>query len=59
MERIDGRRTAVANVGGDQIAFYLENVDLSDADRAVLEAVLALQRSMADSTGRWWRSRRR
>jgi hypothetical protein len=48
MERIDGRRTAVANVGGDQIAFYLENVDLSDADRAALEAVLALQRSMAE-----------
>jgi len=48
MERIDGRRTAVANVGGDQIAFYLENVDLSDADRAALEAVLELQRSMAE-----------
>ncbi|MFU8887443.1 MAG: hypothetical protein ACNA8N_02435 [Trueperaceae bacterium] len=48
MERIDGRRTAVANVGGDQIAFYLENVDLSDADRAALEAVLELQRTMAE-----------
>ena len=48
MERIDGRRTAVANVGGDQIAFYLENVDLSDADREALEAVLALQRNMAE-----------
>ncbi len=48
MERIDGRRTAVANLGGDQIAFYLENVGLSEADRAALEAVLALQRQMAD-----------
>jgi hypothetical protein len=48
MERIDGRRTAVANVGGDQIAFYLENVELSGADREALEAVLALQRSMAE-----------
>jgi hypothetical protein len=48
MERIDGRRTAVANVGGDQIAFYLENVELSEADSAALEAVLALQRQMAD-----------
>lgn len=48
MERIDGRRTAVANVGGDQIAFFLENVDLSDADRTALEAVLELQRRMAE-----------
>jgi uncharacterized coiled-coil protein SlyX len=48
MERIDGRQTAVANVGGDQIAFYLENVELSGADREALEAVLALQRSMAE-----------
>ncbi|MBW6457508.1 MAG: hypothetical protein K0A98_16620 [Trueperaceae bacterium] len=48
MERLDGRRTAVANVGGDQIAFYLENVDLSDADREALEAVLELQRTMAE-----------
>jgi hypothetical protein len=47
MERIDGRRTAVASVGGDQIAFYLENVELSEADRAALEAVVALQRQMA------------
>ncbi len=48
MERLDGRQTAVANVGGDQIAFYLENVDLSDADREALEAVLELQRGMAE-----------
>ncbi len=48
MERLDGRQTAVNNVGGDQIAFYLENVDLSDADREALEAVLELQRGMAE-----------
>ena len=48
MERLEGRRMAVANVGGDQIAFYLENVDLSDDDRAVLETVLELQRGMAE-----------
>ncbi|MFO8148685.1 MAG: hypothetical protein R6T93_00160 [Trueperaceae bacterium] len=48
MERLDGRQTAVNNVGGDQIAFYLENVDLSDADREALEAVLELQRDMAE-----------
>lgn len=48
MERIEGRRTAVANVGGDQIAFYLENVELTAADREALEAILALQRRMGE-----------
>lgn len=46
-ERLDGRRLAVANAGGDQLAFYLENVELSDGDRAALQEVLDLQRQMA------------
>ena len=46
-ERLDARRLAVANLGGERIAFYLENVELSPADRAVLERVQALQRELA------------
>lgn len=45
-ERLDARRLAVANAGGDQIAFYLENVELSARDRAALAEVLDLQRQM-------------
>jgi hypothetical protein len=48
MERLDGRRTALANLGGDQVAFYLENVDLSPSDREALTTVLEVQRRLAD-----------
>jgi hypothetical protein len=48
MERLDGRRIALTNLGGDQLAFYLENVELTDADREALTAVLEVQRRLAD-----------
>ena len=48
MERVDGRRVALSNVGGDQLAFFLQNVELSDEDREALTAVLAAQRRMAE-----------
>ena len=48
MERLDGRRIALTNLGGDQLAFYLENVELSPADRDALTAVLEVQRRLAD-----------
>lgn len=47
MERVDTRRVAVANVSSDQIAVYLENVDLSAEDRATLERIFDLQRTIA------------
>ncbi|MFO7545912.1 MAG: hypothetical protein R6W77_10495 [Trueperaceae bacterium] len=46
LERVDTRRIAVANVSSDQIAVYLENVELSAEDRATLERIQDLQRSM-------------
>ena len=48
MERIDGRRLSLRNAGGDQLAFFLENVELSADDRAALEAVLEAQRAIAE-----------
>jgi hypothetical protein len=48
MERLDGRRIALTNLGGDQLAFYLENVELTPADRDALTAVLEVQRRLAD-----------
>jgi len=48
MERLDARRIALSNLGGDQVAFYLENVELSAADRAALTALLEVQRRIAD-----------
>lgn len=48
MERLDGRRIALTNLGGDQLAFYLANVELSPADREALTAVLEVQRRIAD-----------
>ena len=48
MVRLDGRRLALSNVGSDQIAFYLENVELSEADREALASVLEVQRRIVD-----------
>jgi hypothetical protein len=46
LERVDTRRLAVANVSSDQITVYLENVDLSPEDRATLERIQDLQRTL-------------
>jgi len=48
MERIDGRRLSLTNAGGDQLAFFLANVELSATDRAALEALLEAQRGIAE-----------
>lgn len=47
LERLDSRSVAVANVAASDLAFYLENVELSAQDRATLERVVALQRELA------------
>ncbi|MEX2540540.1 MAG: hypothetical protein WD314_01995 [Trueperaceae bacterium] len=48
MERVDSRRIAATNVTGEQIAFYLENVELSQEDRERLARVLELKRRLTD-----------
>ncbi len=48
MERLDARRIALTNLGGDQIAFFLENVELSAADREALSAILDVQRRIVE-----------
>ncbi len=48
MERTDRRSTAVSNVSSSDLAFYLENVEMSAGDRATLDRVLALERRIAD-----------
>ncbi|HRQ11074.1 MAG: hypothetical protein WC972_02835 [Trueperaceae bacterium] len=47
LERTDLRTTSLANVNVDTLAFYLENVRLSDADRAVIQQVVDLQRQVS------------
>jgi hypothetical protein len=46
LERVESRTMALANVDSDRLALYLENVPLSDADRAVLDEVLRAQRRL-------------
>lgn len=46
-ERQDLRIVAVSNVASEQIAFYLQNMELSAQDRQTLEQVVALQRELA------------
>ena len=46
LERTTIDRVALSNLGGDQIAFYLENFELSDDDRAALTEVLELNRQI-------------
>lgn len=46
MERVESRELAIANVTPDQIVFYLENVELSDEDRALLNQILDLKRQI-------------
>lgn len=43
-ERVESRTLAFGNVTPDQIFFWLENVELSDADRTTLQSVMELQR---------------
>ena len=47
LERTESRTIAVANVAPEQIAFYLENVELTDEDREALESIVDLQRDIA------------
>ncbi len=49
LERQDSRSVAISNVPATDMAFYLENVELSDADRGTLEQIVALQREVADA----------
>jgi chromosome segregation ATPase len=48
LERLDSRSVAVANVASSDLAFYLENVEMSAEDRALLERVVSLQRELAE-----------
>ena len=48
MERTDLRRLAISNVTTDQLAFYLENVELTEEDRAVLAQILELYRQIGE-----------
>jgi len=47
LERVTARRTSLINVASDTIAFYLQNVEISAADRATLNQVLELQSLVA------------
>lgn len=47
MERTESRSLAVSNVSSDQIAFYLENVELSEEDREKLSRILELKERLA------------
>lgn len=47
MERVESRQLAVGNVTPDQIAFFLENVELTEQDRATLDEILTLKRQIA------------
>ncbi len=49
-ERTDSRSVAVTNVTSEQIAFFLENVELSRDDRATLGRILEAKRQIADLT---------
>lgn len=46
-ERYDAQRLAIANLASDRIAFFLENVELSDEDRATLDLIVSLQAQLA------------
>lgn len=48
-ERVDSRSLTLANVATDLIGYYLENVELSDQDRATLELIATLQLELADA----------
>lgn len=48
VERTTSRTLAVGNVTPDQIGFYLENVELSENDRATLERILELKRRIVN-----------
>ncbi len=47
LEQVVLRRTALTNLDRDTLALYLENVELSAADRATLQRVLELQQRIA------------
>lgn len=46
-ERLDAQRLAIANLATDRLAFFLENVELSDEDRATLDLIVNLQTELA------------
>ena len=46
-ERYDAQRLAIANLASDRLAFFLENVELSDEDRATLDLIVSLQAQLA------------
>lgn len=48
LERDVSRSLAVSNISSDQIAFYLENVELTDVDRQAFNQILELKRQLAD-----------
>lgn len=48
LERTTSQSLAVANVTPDQIAFYLENVELSENDRATLSRIHELKRRIVN-----------
>ncbi len=59
LERITSERIGLTNLGGEQIASYLENFELSDIDRAVLAVLrdlklqaVSLDRSIAQRQNR-------
>lgn len=48
-ERLDSQSLALANLASDRLAIFLENVELSDEDRAVLDQIVSLQRELAEA----------
>jgi hypothetical protein len=48
LERVDLRRTQIANLAPDRIAVLLENVELSRQDRQALERIAEIMRRVAD-----------
>lgn len=50
LEQVVVRRVSLNNIDQGTIALYLENVELSDADRTTLQRVLDLQRRISQLT---------
>ncbi|MFA5550295.1 MAG: hypothetical protein WDA03_01645 [Trueperaceae bacterium] len=48
-ERVDSQQLALTNLGSDVIALYLQNVELSEQDRATLTRIVDLQAQIASA----------
>lgn len=46
-DRLDSQQLYLTNLGQDRITYYLQNVELSDEDRATLELIIDIQDEMA------------